>query len=114
MRRFGGHGPIVMDSRARFSRSSCLPKGGKLSARVGIAYVRCSSWGRVGDGCPGQRPPMSLEATRSFVAISLRFRYTTAPPGARWRSPDFCNAFAPERALKGMVNSLILRQNAAG
>jgi hypothetical protein len=30
------------------------------------------------------------------------------------RSHDACNAFALERALKGMVNSLILRQNAAG
>jgi hypothetical protein len=30
------------------------------------------------------------------------------------RNHDACNAFALERALKGMVNSQILRQNAAG
>ena len=35
-------------------------------------------------------------------------------PSRRVRSQDACNAFALERALKGMVNSLILRQNAAG
>jgi hypothetical protein len=57
---------------------------------------------------------MSLEATRSFVAISVRVSIHNGAPGARWRSPDFCNAFAPERALKGMVNSLILQQNAPG
>lgn len=33
-------------------------------------------------------------------------------PGGRRH--DACNAFALERALKGMVNSLILRQNVAG
>jgi hypothetical protein len=57
---------------------------------------------------------MSREATRSFVAISVRVSIHNGAPGARWRSPDFCNAFAPERALKGMVNSLILQQNAPG
>jgi hypothetical protein len=33
---------------------------------------------------------------------------------AEVRRHDACNAFALERALKGMVNSLILRQNVAG
>jgi hypothetical protein len=58
--------------------------------------------------CP-LRQPGALWLSRLGVDPQRR-----PPGGARWRSPDFCNAFVPERALKGMVNSLILQQNAPG